>query len=213
MPSADENQEMRKAELLAYAEEGLENYEAAQAHIEQVLAMNPDHAPALNLKGILAYRNNDRHSAEKYFKRAIDADPGYGEPYTNLGMLQLEADQQEEALKSFEKGFRLTPTDLDIATNYHTLIAGIAEYEKAENVARDAAFLYPNNQKIKYMLIDFLVQQGKYEMAMPEIEDAIIKFGTDNGILERRSEGQRETGANYHSEILEKGSCLFMHDY
>ncbi len=183
MPSAGDNQEMRKAELLGYAEEGLENFEAAQAHIEQVLAMNPDRAPALNLKGILAYRNDDRHSAEKYFKRAIDADPGYGELYTNLGMLQLEADQQEEALKSFEKGFRLTPTDLDIVTNYHTLIAGIAEYEKAENVARDAAALYPNNQKIKYMLIDFLVQQGKYEIAMPEIEDAIIKFGTDNGIL------------------------------
>jgi len=183
MPPADENQEMRKAELLAYAEEGLENFEAAQAHIEQVLALNPDRAPALNLKGILAYRNDDRPSAEKYFKRAIDFDPGYGEPYTNLGMLQLEADRQEEALESFEKGFRLTPNDLYIATNYHTLIAGIAEYEKAENVARDAAFLYPNNQKIKYMLIDFLIQQGKYEMAMPEIEEAIIKFGTDNGIL------------------------------
>ncbi len=183
IPPADENQEIRKTELLAYAEEGLENYEAAQAHIEQVLTMNPNRAPALNLKGILAYRNDDRPSAEKYFKRAIDSDPGYGEPYTNLGMLQLEADRQEEALESFEKGFRLTPTDLDIATNYHTLIAGIAEYEKAENVARDAAFLYPNNQKIKFMLIDFLVQQGKYEMAMPEIEEAIIKFGTDNGII------------------------------
>ncbi len=180
MPSADDNQEIRRAELQGYAEEGLENFEAAQAHIEQVLAMNPYRAPALNLKGILAYRNDDRPSAEKYFKRAIDSDPGYGEPYTNLGMLQLEADRQEEALESFEKGFRLTPTDLDIATNYHTLIA---EYEKAENVARDAAFLYPNNQKIKYMLIDFLVQQGKYEMAMPEIEEAIIKFGTDNGII------------------------------
>ena len=144
---------------------------------------------------------------------AIDADPGYGEPYTNLGMLQLEADRQEDALNSFEKSFRLTPTDLDIATNYHTLIAGMAGHEKAENVAREAAALYPNNQKIKYMLIDFLVQQGKYEMAMPEIEEAIIKFGTDNGILRAPLEGQRETGADYHSEIIEKGSCLFMHDY
>ena len=183
MPSADVNQQIRKNELLAYAEEGLENFDAARARIEQVLTMDPDRATALNLKGILAYRDDDRHSAEKYFKRAIDADPGYGEPYTNLGMLQLEADQQQEALQSFGKGFRLNPTDLDIATNYHTLIAGIAEYEKAENVARDAAFLYPNNQKIKYMLIDFLVQQGKYDEAMAEIEDAVIKFGIDDGIL------------------------------
>lgn len=33
------------------------------------------------------------------------------------------------------------------------------------------------------MLIDFLIQQGKYEMAMTEIEDAIIKFGNEDGIL------------------------------
>ena len=183
MPTTDENQEMRKAELLGYAEEGLANYESAKTCVEEMLAINPNHAQALNLKGILAYRNTDHRSAEQYFKRAIDADPGYGEPYTNLGMLQFEAEQQEEALKFFEKGFRLTPTDLDIATNYHSLISGITEYEKAENLAREASALYPNNQKIKYMLIDFLVQQGKYEMAMPEIEDAILKFGIDDGIL------------------------------
>ena len=184
MPSENGNPETKKAVLLGYAEEGLENYEAAQACIEKVLAMNPNHAQALNLKGILAYRNNDRNSAEKYFKRAIASDPGYGEPYTNLAMLQLETKQTEEALALFEKGFILSPTDLDIATNYHAFIEGLGDFERAEDVARQAADLYPNNQKIKYMLIDFLVRQGKYEMAMPEIEDAIIKFGIDDGILD-----------------------------
>ena len=183
MPPAGEDREMRKAELMAYAEEGLENYEAAQVQIERVLLTDSGCAPALNLKGILAYRNDDCPSAEKYFKRAIHGDPGYGEPYNNLGMLSLEADRPQEALNFFEKAFRLAPTDLDIATNYHTLIAGTAEYEKAESVAREAVTLYPKNQKIKYMLIDFLIQQGKYEIAMAEIEDAIIKFGTDDGIL------------------------------
>ncbi|MEJ2098717.1 MAG: tetratricopeptide repeat protein [Desulfobacterales bacterium] len=183
MPYTDDHQEMRKIELLGYAEEGLENFDAAQAHIEQVFAINFDRAPVLNLKGILAYRNDDRHSAEKYFKRAIESDPGYGEPYTNLGTLSLEADRPQDALEFFEKAFRLTPSDMDIATNYHSLIAEIGEYSKAEQLAREAAVIYPNNQKIKYMLIDFMIQQGKDEMAMAEIEDAIIKFGFDDGIL------------------------------
>jgi tetratricopeptide (TPR) repeat protein len=183
MPSAKGNQEIKKVVLLGYAEEGLGNYESALACIDQVLAMNPNHAQALNLKGILAHGNADRHSAEKYFQRAIASDPGYGEPYTNLGMLYQEADRLQDALKFFEKAFRLTPTDLDIATNYHFSIAEITEYEKAESVAREAAALYPNNQKIKYMLIDFLIKQGKYDEAMPEIEDAIIKFGIADGIL------------------------------
>jgi GT2 family glycosyltransferase/Tfp pilus assembly protein PilF len=183
MPLENGSPETKKVLLLGYAEEGLENYEGARACIEQVLAMHPNHARGLNLKGILAYRDNDRNSAEKIFKKAIESDPGYGESYTNLAMLYLEAAQREEALGFFEKGFILSPTDLDIATNYHAFIAGLGDFERAENVARQAADLYPNNQKIKYMLIDFLVQQGKYEMAMPEIEDAIIKFGIEDGIL------------------------------
>jgi tetratricopeptide (TPR) repeat protein len=183
MPSGDNHQEMRKAELLGYAEEGQENFEAARTHIEKVLAVNPDHAPALNLKGILAYRNDDRRSAEKYFKRAIDADPGFGEPYTNLGMLSLEADRPQDALKFLERSFRLNPADLDIATNYHSVIAGIAEFEKAENIVREAAALYPNNQKLKYMLVDLLIRQGKYEEAMAGIEAAIVKLGIEDGIL------------------------------
>ncbi|MFC1881554.1 glycosyltransferase [Thermodesulfobacteriota bacterium] len=215
MPPADENQEMRKAQLLAYAEEGLGNYEAALAQIEQVLLMNPGHAPALNLKGILAYRNDDPISAEKFFKRAIDSDPGYGEPYTNLGILSLSTDRPQDALKFFEKAFQLTPTDFDIATNYHSFIGATADFMSAEVVAREAAALYPNNQKIEYMLIDFLVQQGKYEMAMPEIEGAIIKFGSDNGIINAALKVREKLGPNSiqkFSKMAPVSLCMIIKD-
>ena len=215
MPPADENQEIRKAQLLAYAEEGLGNYEAALAQIEQVLLMNPGHAPALNLKGILAYRNDDPISAEKFFKRAIDSDPGYGEPYTNLGILSLSTDRPQDALNFFEKAFQLTPTDFDIATNYHSFIGATADFMSAEVVAREAAALYPNNQKIEYMLIDFLVQQGKYEMAMPEIEGAIIKFGSDNGIIGAALKVREKLGPNSiqkFSKMAPVSLCMIIKD-
>ncbi|MGB5747891.1 MAG: glycosyltransferase, partial [Desulfobacterales bacterium] len=189
--------------------------EAAQTQIEQVLLKNPGHAPALNLKGILAYRNDDCPSAEKYFKQAIDSDPGYGESYTNLGMLSLATDRPQKALKFFEKGFRLTPTDLDIATNYHSYISSTDGYMSAEVLAREAAALYPNNQKIKYMLIDFLVQQGKYEMAMPEIEEAIIKFGSDNGIVGAALKVREKMGPNTIQKLSKKAPvsvCMIIKD-
>jgi tetratricopeptide (TPR) repeat protein len=215
MPPADENQEMRKVQLLAYAEEGLENYKTAQTHIEQVLLMNPDHPPALNLKGILAYRNGKFTLAEKYFKQAIDSDPGYGEPYTNLGMLALEVDRPQDALKLLKKAFRLNPADNDIANNYHSVIGATAEFSKAEVLAREAAALYPDNQKIKYMLIDFLVQQGKYEMAMPEIEDAIIKFGSDNGIINAALKVREKLGPitiQKFSKMASVSVCMIIKD-
>jgi FkbM family methyltransferase len=215
MPSENGNPEIRKVLLSGYTEEGLENYEAARACVEQVLAINPTYARGFNLKGILAYRNNDRNSATKYFKRAIASDPGYGEPYTNLGMLQLETEQPEEALKFFEKGFILSPTDLDIATNYHAFIEGFGDFEKTEDVARQAAELYPNNRKIKYMLIDSLIRQSRYEMAMPEIEDAIIKFGIADGILGAALKVREKLGSmtiNKSSKKAPVSLCMIIKD-
>ena len=215
MPPANPNPEIEKVVLLGYAEEGLGNYESALACIDQVLAMNPNHPQALNLKGILAYRSNDRSSAEKYFKQAIASDPSYGEPYTNLGMLRSEAEQPEEALAFFEKGFILSATDLDIATNYHAFIEKRGDFERAENVARQATDLYPNNQKIKYMLIDFLIRQGKYETAMPEIEDAIIKFGIADGILDAALKVRQKLGPmtiNKSSKKAPVSLCMIIKD-
>jgi tetratricopeptide (TPR) repeat protein len=178
-----ENYEMKTLEIFGYAEEGLENFAAAEEYADRMLAIDPKSARALNLKGILAYRKKDWNSAEKFFEKSIASDPGAGEPYSNLATLKLAAGKEKEAMKQFEKSFILSPTDLDIATNYHVFISGSGDYERAEKVVCQAAALYPNNRKIEYMLIDFLVQQGKYDKTMDKIEAVIVKFGIEDGIL------------------------------
>jgi tetratricopeptide (TPR) repeat protein len=178
-----ENIEMKTLKILGYAEEGLENFAAAEEYADRMLAIDPKSARALNLKGILAYRKKELNSAEEFFKKSIASDPGAGEPYSNLATLKLAAGQEEEAWELFEKAFILNPTDLDIATNYHTMVAARGEHKRAEDVVREAVVIYPNNQKISYMLIDVLLQQGRHEEAMCKIEAAIIKFGIEDGIL------------------------------
>jgi tetratricopeptide (TPR) repeat protein len=167
--AVSENHEMKTLEILGYAEEGLENFVAAEAYADRMLAIDPKSARALNLKGILAYRKEDPNSAEQFFEKAAASDPGAGEPYSNLATVKLAASQEA--------------TDLDIATNYHSLVAARGEHKRAEEVVRGAAAVYPNNQKINYMLIDVLLQQGKHDEAMGKIEAAIIKFGIEDGIL------------------------------
>ena len=182
-PVVSENHEIKSLEILGYAEEGLGNFAAAEAYADRMLAEDPESARALNLKGILAYRKEDSNSAEQFFKKSIASDPGAGEPYSNLATVKLAANQEAEAWKLLEKAFILNPTDFDIATNYHSLAAARAEYERVEDVVREAAAIYPNSQKITYMLIDVLLQQGKHAEAMGNIESAIIKFGIEDGIL------------------------------
>ncbi len=60
--------------------------------------------------------------AEEWFRSAIEADPGYGDPYTNMGMLRWKTDQKEEAVDLFEKGFILSPDKGDLITGYYQAI-------------------------------------------------------------------------------------------
>jgi glycosyltransferase involved in cell wall biosynthesis/DNA-binding SARP family transcriptional activator len=207
--------ESKRNTLLAYAEEALENFETAHTHIERVLAVHPTFATALNLKGILSYHHQDRDSAEHFFCRAIESDPGYGEPYTNLGILRLADEQEEEGFKLIEKGFILNPSDFDIATNYHSLISGLNGYLRAEKLAREASILYPGNQKLRYMRIDCLVRLGKYNEAMEEIQTAIVQFGIEDGVLAAALKVREKLGVikiKENSENCAVSLCMIVKD-
>ncbi|MFW9917875.1 MAG: glycosyltransferase, partial [Candidatus Thorarchaeota archaeon] len=103
--SESSQKDIKKLELLGYCKEGLLLYDDAQEIADRLLAFNPNHALALNLKGILAYRKGNIDAARSFFESAVSADPGYGEPYTNLGTLKWTRELREEAVDLYERGF------------------------------------------------------------------------------------------------------------
>jgi O-antigen biosynthesis protein len=181
MPTDD--QDSRRLELIGYCKEGLELYSEAEDFADRALALNPASASALNLKGILAYKREDKDASEAHFQKAILCDPGYGEPYTNLGVLKWAAGNTEEGFNLLERGFILSPTVMDIVTLYHSALTADAAFERAERIFRDANTLHPASRRLKFLLIDILLQQGKFEEAMQLVEGAMIAFGTDDGIV------------------------------
>ena len=180
---APDSNDTKKLALIGCCKEALELYEEAEEYANHALLLDPASPLALNLKGMLAYKKGDKSSAESFFKKAIEADPGYGEPYTNLGVLKWVADQKEEALNFLEKGFILSPTIVDVVTAYYSAITGTGEFSRAERVFEEVKGVFPLNKRIAFLLIDLLIKQGKNEAAMENIEDAMIAFGIDDGIL------------------------------
>ena len=181
LPEGDVDE--RQLALAACCKEGLDLLEEAEGYADRALELNRFGTSALNTKGIIAFRRDDKNAAESYFVRAMEMDPGFGEAYTNLGALKWVAGLKDEALSLYERGFILSPTVPDIALNYHCALADLCEYQRAESVLRDAAAVRPRNKKIRYMLIDVLIHQRNQGMAMQEIETAIADFGIDDGIL------------------------------
>jgi len=174
----------QKLLLEGYGQEGMGNYAVAKKCCDSILAREPKNSKALNLNGILAYRNGGKETAEQHFKHAIELDSKYGEPHTNLGALVWETSEQKIALEHYERGFSISPTDIDVANAYHEAVSATGEYKRAEKVARGALKKYPQCRKVLYLLIDTLIRQEKTEEALKELETALSTFGIDEGLLD-----------------------------
>lgn len=188
------DQDIQKLLLQGYILDGIDQHEAAGQFADRVLAQNGSCAQALNLKGILAYRGGNGHAAEDFFLKAIESDPGYGEPYTNLGVLKLANNQTDRAIDFLEKGFMLSPDVNDIAATFHSAATAAGVFERAERLFAEAAVLKPNNRNLRYLLVDLYIQQKKYDLAMQEIEAAMICFDIDDGLISAALEIRKKIG-------------------
>jgi len=194
--------------LMGYCHEALGNDRSAEDDADQALALQPASALALNVKGVLAFKRNDRAAAEAWFRSAIESDPCFGESYTNLGSLKWEAGEQDEALEAFQRGFILSPTIEDVATAYHTAIVATKSFDNAERVFREARALHPTYKRLAFLMIAVLLQQEKHEPAMSEIEKAILQFGIDDGILSAGLEVRKRIGALKNDKSKSKKATL-----
>ena len=186
--------EIRSMVLAGYCEDGLDHPDEAGELAARALSHNPKYAPALNLKGTLKYRRGDWQEAENYFERAIKADPGYGEPYANLGVLKLASNEKKAALDLIEKGFVLAPTVTDIASLYHRAITVQCEFARGEERVHEAKSLYPMNKGLAFFLIDLFLLQNKYDDAIQEIDQAIITYGLEDSLLSLGRDVRKQMG-------------------
>ncbi len=170
-------------ECSAYAKEGLGLDEEAAPFTGMMLALDGRYSCALNMKGVLAYKKGDRETAQDFFQRATEADPGYGEAYTNLGVLYWGMDRKDDAMANLRRGFILSPIVPDVNSLYYSAASSLGTYSEAETDLRDAVALYPDSKNLAFLHIDSLIQQGKPAEAMLRIEDALDLFGPDEGTL------------------------------
>ena len=200
----------RHLELIGYCKEGIESYGEAENCADQALNIEPASASALNLKGLVALKRGDSARADDFFKKAIEADPGYGDPYTNRGILKWAEDETAEALDLLEKGFVLTPTSAHTLTTYHSAITASGQFARAEELFAEAKEWYPNNRRIAFLLIDLLIRQNKHASAMDQIEQAMVRFGIDEGILSAALAIREKVGAHGLGDVSPKRLSLCM---
>jgi len=205
MPETGKN-DLKGLEYAGYAKEGLGLDDEAAVYADKILSQNKNYPAALNLKGVLAYKKGEKETAADYFRKTMDADPGYGETYTNLGVLYWGTDKKDDALLQMKKGFRLSPTVPDVSSVYYSAINSLGICSDAEAEFREACTTYPNNKNLTFLYIDILIQQGKFDLAMLKIEDALALFDLDEGILQAALAVREKIGPRQIDPAARKGT-------
>ena len=186
--------DIRALTLAGYCMDGLELPTEAGELADRILDEN-SYAPAMNLKGVIEYKRGEKDMALEWFRKTIECDPSYGEPYTNLGVTLWSEGNRSEGLDFLERGFLLSPKMNDIADLYYSAISQAEAFDRAEAMLRHTTMLYPLNRQIAFLLIDCLIRQGKDLKAMSEIEQAMLTFGIDDGILAAALAVREKVGA------------------
>ena len=76
---------------------------------EKVVALDPDHATALNQLGALALAQGDLGLAQSRLERALAADPGLAMAHASLSRLHARRGEQARALASIDAAIRIGP--------------------------------------------------------------------------------------------------------
>jgi tetratricopeptide (TPR) repeat protein len=121
---------------LASIHNGNGNDEAARQSIEAALTIDPNHAAALNQKGMLLRRNGNFLEAEAAYLKAVTASPDYALAHYNLGVLnELYMQRLDNALRHFEQYQLLVDDDKQVGKWIVDLRRRVAANQRTASVA------------------------------------------------------------------------------
>jgi tetratricopeptide (TPR) repeat protein len=142
----------------------------AEAHYQEILAIDPNHVESLHLLGVVAHQNGRHEQAVGFIGRAIalkDRVPAY---HHNIGLALRALGRAEDAASHYTRAIGLKP---DLAEAYSNLGDVLKEQGKLdEAVARyqQAVLLKPKAAEVHDLLGSALREQGR-------LDEAVAQYG------------------------------------
>ena len=102
--------------LAVRAEESGEKQRAMELY-EELLAADPQYAPACINLGTLHFHARNFDRAERYYRRATETDPGYVLAYFDLGNVLDEVGRMDESVAAYRRAIELAPRYADAHYN------------------------------------------------------------------------------------------------
>jgi tetratricopeptide (TPR) repeat protein len=152
------------------------NFSLALAYCEHVLKVLPEDPYILCCAGSCHSNLQQYEEATKFYDRALQASPSYGDAHALLGRALLFKQRPQEALESFNRAFRMQPKlrkQLTPQLGMGFALRRVGKLDEAIETYRAAAKLDPKNAEAQEGMGWALMETGRYEEAEEPLRAAI----------------------------------------
>jgi tetratricopeptide (TPR) repeat protein len=120
------------------------DYEMWENEVEAALALNPNFAPALSLRGILRMYTGNPGAAIRDLERAVRLDPHFSQTYLHhLGVAHIIVGEYETAVSLLKERIALVPeTDMSRAC-LASALGNLGHFDEARQVWRELLAIHP----------------------------------------------------------------------
>lgn len=159
---------------------GKRQVEAAIRRLERAVEIAPQFVEAWNNLGTIAYQSKRFDDAERYFRTALDHEPGAYAPTVNLGGVLITLGRYQEALEynlfAVTQQKREALANAQLGMNYYYL----GRPEPALKYLQEAKRLDPNHFSYpqRYLALIY-AQRGNAAAAAAELEDLLKRHPDD----------------------------------
>ena len=158
-------------------------YEQAEKNIYQALAIEPTSDRYVELAQILLY-SEKTHQAKKYLIKAIEYNKWLDTPHFDLGLIHLEEQNYEDAIKEFEETWRLNPTN---QSAFKSLGSTLNEFQGEQAAISRMTSLLQMNSLLpgpQLGMVQILTDNEHYEKSLEILQTTARILPRDTSIIE-----------------------------
>src|SRR4051812_3493025 len=160
--------------------------EAAQRY-DQVLALAPNHAETLHLRGAVELQQGHYEAAVPWFERALAAQPDHGGACNNLAAAYIALGQYENAAQAADRAVTINPDSVSALKNKASALNDLGRFEQALPVAQRAVSLAPADFQANLFLTTALLGVDRRDEALAACEKTIALKPDAHEVLRLRA--------------------------
>jgi len=145
----------------------------AEALYQQILALEPQHAEANHLLGLIAYRTGQLDRAAELLGQATSSHPTQSTYWFNLGVVLQKQGKWDDALSVYRRALSLNPAHAEAHTNVGNVFMDQGKPAEAEASYREALRIKPEYVEARNNLGVALKEQDRFTEAEAAYRDAL----------------------------------------